>query len=616
MSDDPSVPPTGPAGPQASDRLDSWKEIAVYLNREVRTVQRWEKKEGLPVHRHVHDKLGSVYAYKFEVDSWWKERQQGLAQEVYESEESESEPEVDPAPSSAQSSPRVLTPNPVSRALTVTGVLILTGALVLGAAYLIRHSGDSRSHAPTGKVKLVVLPFRNLSGDAGQDSFVDGLTDEMTTQLAKLEPDHLGVIASNTAMTYKGSSKSIDEIASDLGVDYILEGSVRRAGERVRIGAQLIQATDQTHLWAEDYDRDLRDILALQSDVAQSIASQIQLTLSPQVKERLAKPQPVNREAYEAYLQAVAYWNKRNPEALAKSADLFRRATEIDSTYALAFAGLASTYTLLSQAPNDVSAPRDIMPKAKTAAARALELDPSSSEAHAVMALVRQSYDWDWAGAESEYKRAFELNGGYATARQWHSLLLLAMGRHQEAVDEIERARELDPNSTVIRSSHVQAHYFSREYDHVISECKQMLAVEPGFLILHYHLGQTYAQMGRFAEAIAEFQTAKQQSGELPVIVMALGHAYGLAGDKPKALDSLRELDEIARHRYVAALYYAAIYTGLGDKDRAFAWLEKAYQQRSEYLIYLNVEPMADPLRSDPRFQSLLHRVGLPPRSS
>src|SRR5215469_2149039 len=613
MSDDSSLPLAAATGPQAGHRLDSWKEIAVYLNREVRTVQRWEKNEGLPVHRHLHDKLGSVYAYKFEVDAWWKERQQGLAQEVVDSEGIEPEPEQAPECLSIPKSAEVSVPRPASGPLAVAGLVVLTGALALGAGYLIRHGGSTGAHPPAGKVKLVVLPFRNLSGDPAQDSFADGLTDEMTTQLAKLEPDRLGVIASNTAMTYKGSSKSLDEIALELRVDYLLEGSVRHAGERVRIGAQLIQATDQTHIWAEDYDRDLRDILALQSDVSQAIASQIQLTLSAQVKERLARLQPVNRDAYEAYLQGLAYWIKRNPEALAQSADFFRRATQIDPNYALAYAGLASAYTLMSQAPNDVSAPRDIIPKAKAAAAKALELDRSSAQAHAVMALVRQSYDWDWAGAESEYKQAFDLNGGYATARQWHSLLLMAMGRHREAVDEIERARELDPLSTVIRSSHVQAHYFSRDYDEVISECEQMLAVEPSFLILHYHLGQTYAQTGRLPEAIAEFQTSRKQSGESPVIVMALGHAYGVAGDKSKALDSLRKLDEIARHRYVPAHYYAAIYTGLGDKDKAFEWLDKAYQERSEYLIFLNVEPMADPLRSDPRFQSLLRRIGLPP---
>ncbi len=618
MSDIPSIPRARATESTVGERLDSWKEIAAYLKREVRTVQRWEKKEGLPVRRHLHDKLGSVYAYKTELDAWWKDRQQVLQDEESRPDESSrielESPEGEDAAAAARQSSSAHEPPSARFSKKAVGLLALSAVILIGTAYLVRRSVVLGTRMHPGKIKLVVLPFRNLSGDPAQTPFVDGLTAEMTTQLGRLNPESLGVIDPNTAR--QEADKSIEEIKSDLGADYILEGSVRHSGGRVRIDAQLFQASDQTNVWAENYDRELRDILALQADVAQAIAYKIQITLSPTAKALLAQTPPVNPDAFEAYVQGISYWNRRSPDSLQKSTEFFRQATQLDPNYSLAYASLATSYTLMTHAPNDVGAPKYLMPKAREAAKKALELDDSSAEAHAAVALVRQSYDWDWPGAEREYRRAFELNSAYASARQWYSLLLMALGRHQEAQAQIEMARQLDPLSTVIRSSYVQSLYFSREYDRVIDESKRTLALEPNFLLLRYHLGQAYVQTGRSAEAIEEFRQAKTLSGNLPVMVMALGHAYAVAGQKANALESIHELDDLARNRYVPPLYYAAIYTGLGDKRQAMDWLEKAFQQRTEYLIFLNVEPMADPLRADPRFQNLLRRIGLPHQSN
>ena len=618
-----TAPPHRPSEPLADERLDSGKEIAAYMNREVRTVQRWEESEGLPVHRHQHDKLASVYAHKSELDAWRLQRcPPPNRQDAEEHTAAGREPEPQaPRPEAQQPSDPVVLPRRIPRAsLLVIALAALAAVLVMIVGYFLRPPPP-----PTHKIKLVVLPFKNMSGDPQQAYFSEGLTEEMTTQLGSLDPARLGVIASTSANLYKDTTKSVEEIGSDLGVDYILEGSVRRDANRVRISAQLIQTSDQTHAWAQTYDRDMRDILALQSDVAQAIAEQIQLTLTPEERARLTRAAPVNPDTYEAYLQGLSYqaylkgltyWNERSPEALQKSIQYFNQAIRDDPKYALAYAGLANTYVLLGEVPNDVLPPRAAMLEAKNAATKALQFDDSLAEAHASLGQILQSYDWDWAGAEREYKRALEINPGYATARQWYSLLLRAMGRHQEALEQIQRAQELDPRSLVLRSTFAQAYYFARQYDRVVDLCQSTLQIDPNFLLLRYHLGRAYVEQGRLAEAIVEFEKAKKLSAGHPIMLMALGNAYGVSGRRAEALQTLQDLNGLARKRYVPALYFAAVYTGLGDKNQAFHWLNEAYRERTDYLIYLNVEPMADPLRSDARFQELLQRIGLPHKAA
>jgi TolB-like protein/Tfp pilus assembly protein PilF len=606
-------PPPAPGTPEPppGDRLDSWKEIAVYLKREVRTAQRWEKNEGLPVRRHQHDKLSTVFAYKSELDAWWHERQPQLEKEV-ETPDGEDTPDSSfKIPSTRKDEPAadasaMLAANPLRRALALVVLLFV----ILGVFYLYKRFLLGSQPIST-RTRLVVLPFRNLSSDPAQDVFCQGLTQAMTTQLGRLDPEHLGIIAATTADKIK--DKPVDEIGSELGVNYVLEGSVSRSANQVRIDAQLILVSDQTLKRAITFSRDVGDMLSLQNEVAQAIASDIRLTLSPAEKERLEAGGKVDPEAYEAYLQGLVAWNKRTPQGLAKSIEYFNTAIEKSPKYAAAYAGLADAYSILSAVPTAAMSPLVAMPKAKKAAEEAIGIDPSSAEAHAALALVRQSYDWDWDGAEQEFQRAFAINPSYGSARQWHSLLLMARGRNSEALEEIERARTLDPLSPVIPASRIQAFYFSRQYDRAIEECRKAIEVEPNFLTVHYHLGQSLLAKGKFAEAIAELKKAEALAdGPTPVFTMALGHAYGVSGDRATALKSLAELNAMGAKGYVPALFVSAIYTGMGDRDRAMQWLQKAYDERTEYMIFLNVEPMADPLRSDPRFQALLRKVGLP----
>jgi TolB-like protein/Flp pilus assembly protein TadD len=615
-------PPLVPGLPEALGeiRLDSWKEIAAYLKREVRTAQRWEKNEGLPVHRLHHEKLGSVYAYKSELDAWWRDRRPVLEKEVDES--GESVPDVARQAAgrpedAAHNVDRALEPSPaptpvpqpgtrVAPSRTLTAILVLF--LLLGSAYVIKRILRP-APVSSSRIRLVVLPFRNLSGDPLQEAFCLGLTDAMTTQMGRLEPERLGIIASTTAAIIK--DKPIAEIGKQLAVNYVLEGNALLAGSQVRVDARLIQVSDGTELWADTYSRDARDILAVQNEVAQAIAGNIRLTLSPAEKARLASGTKVDPDAYEAYLQGLAALNKRTPDGLGKSVQYFTEAIQRSPNYAPAYAGLADAYSILSAVPTAAVIPLDAMPKAKKDAQDAIRLDPSSAEAHASMGLVLQSYDWDLNGAEQEYQRAFAINPSYGAARHWHALVLMARGQHQAALDAIEQARTLDPLSPVIPSSRIQAFYFHREYDRAIEESHRALEVEPNFLLVHYHLGQALVQKKQYPEAIEEFQKAEAIAGPSDVFTMALGHAYAVSGNRAAAMKCLADLKAASAKRYVPALYFSSIYTGLGDVDQAIAWLKKACDEKTEYLIYMNVEPIADPLRSDPRFQAILHKIGL-----
>jgi TolB-like protein/Flp pilus assembly protein TadD len=496
-----------------------------------------------------------------------------------------------------------------SRSPWVTVWTVFALAIALAGAYELRKMTATVGPVAS-KTRMVVLPFRNLSNDSAQAIFCQGLTEAMTTELGQLDPEHLGIISATTASIIK--DKPVGEIGRELDVNYVLEGSVSRSGNQVRIDAQLIQVSDQTLRRAIIFQRDAGDMLALQNEVAQAIASDIRLTLTPIERARLAGGGKVPPDAYEAYLQGLVAWSSRTPPGLAKSVDFFKSAIAKSPDYSLAYSGLADAYSILSAVPTAAVSPLDAMPQAKKAAEEAIRLDPASAEAHAALALVKQSYDWDFAGAEREYQTAFALNPSYSSARQWHSLLLSARGRHQEALDEIERARTLDPLSPVIPASRIQAFYFARQYDRAIEECRKALEVSPDFLLFHYHLGQSLVQKQQFPEAIEQLKKAESLAGgKSPVFTMALGHAYGVAGDRAAAAKSLTELHGMAAKGYVPALFFSAIYTGMGDHDRAIEWLQKAVDERTEYMIFMNVEPLADPLRSVSRFQALMQKVGV-----
>jgi TolB-like protein/Tfp pilus assembly protein PilF len=532
---------------RGGQRLDSWKAIAAYLKRDVRTVQRWERYEHLPVHRKLHGKLSSIYAYTSELDAWWGEGHSGRP----------SEPAPDPGP---------LRP------------------------------------------LLAVLPLRNLSGNHEQDYFSEGLTEELISQLSRLNPQQLGVIARGSAMRYKDTAKDIHQIARELGVSYILDGSVRRNDDRVRIAVQLVGVRDQSHLWAESYDHSLRDILELQSEVARAVTEQIALTLSAREQERLRSSRPIAPEAYESYLRGRFFWNQRSADGLQRATDLFERAITIDAGYAPAHAGLADCYALLSTTAVGALKPAVAMPKAEAAANRALELDPRLAEAHTSLAYAQLFFDWDWSSAEASFRRALDFNPGYATAHHWYAEYLTTLGRTMDSLEEFRRAQELDPLSLAIPSALASNFYFERDYDRVIEHSRRTLEADPNFVLAYLNLGRAYSQKRMHRQAIAELKKVHELSPDSAAIKMTLGHAYGVAGKKAEAMAILDRLRRLAKQRYVPAFYFAALYSGLGDVEQSFKWLAKARDERCDYFVYLDREPDADPLRPDPRFHALVPR--------
>jgi TolB-like protein/DNA-binding winged helix-turn-helix (wHTH) protein/tetratricopeptide (TPR) repeat protein len=482
---------------------------------------------------------------------------------------------------------------------------------LLAVAYFSWHRWVARPGSGQDKSVLLVLPFQNLSADAEQEYFSDGLTEEMITQLARLQPERLAVIARTSSMHYKGTNKTIDEIGRELGVHYILEGTVRREGKRVRISAQLIRASDQAHVWADSYDRELSGILAVQNEVAQAVAREIRITLSAHEQTRLASSRPVVAEAHEAYLRGRFFWNKRTPEGLRKAIEHFERAIEIDPGYAAPYTGLADAHLLLLEHAD--TPPEQDLPKARTAALKALEIDSDLAEAHTSVAMIKFCQDWDWAGAEEGFQRAVSLNPNYVTAHHWYALLMATTGRLDEARAEIERAVKLDSLSSLMRTAAGWRVYAAaRQYEQAAHELRLGIELDPLSGTARRRLGAVYVLTGKHEEAIAELREGVRLSGGTPIAQADLGHAYGVAGMRAEARKVLDELRQLSRSHYVDATRFALIYTGLGEKDRAMEWLEKAYQRRDMGLIMLPPDPRFDPLRNDPRYQSLLRRMKLP----
>jgi len=455
---------------------------------------------------------------------------------------------------------------------------------------------------------LAVLPLENLSGDITQDYFADGMTEALIASLAKI--GSLRVISRTSVMRYKGTRKPLPEIAQELNVEAIVEGSVMRSGDRVRITAQLIHAQIDQHLWAESYDRDVRDVLGLQSDVATKIANEVHIKLTPRERARLKQVRPLNPEVHDAYLKGRYCLNKRNAEGFKKALAYFDHAIQLDPACALAYAGLADTYTLLGAASYGTLTPRDVMGKAKEAAMKALLLDDELAEAHASLAFVRFRLDWDWSGAEQEFQHAVELNPNYATAHHWHALFLAAMGKTEDALAEINRAQAQDPLSLIVRSGVGRVFHFAREYQRAIAQFCSALEMDPNFAQAHFDLGMSYAQCGRLSDAIAEIKQASSLAGR-PVTLAVLGHVCGMAGDRNAALNVINNLKSLSEAQYVSPLEFAYVHIGLGERDQAFSCIEEAYRQRAGLLVYLKVEPMFDRIRSDPRFQETLRKIGL-----
>ena len=606
MAGEPNSSGLGAAAAPA-DRLDSWKEIAAYLKRDIRTVQRWEKFEGLPAHRHQHNRKSSVYAYKSELDTWFHERQpedDPAADAVFE-------PESDNEEQNGNSDVPGPSPKPPPWRYVKQLALAASALLLLAAGYEIyRYFHDTQVAA--GRVRLAVLPFSNLNVDPSQDFFSAGLTDQLITQLGSLNPDRLGVIAATSSKIVSG--KTIQDVSRILNVQYVVEGSVLKEGNQVRIDVQLIEAKGETHLWAQSYTRDVSDVLRLQEEVSSDVARQIGVALpaSPSTTRTLAAaaPRTVNGAALEAYLKGSFELSYRKD--LPGSIQFFQEAIQQDQNYALAYVGLASAYLLLGQVPNDGLPPVEAKPKARDAAQHALELDPSLGMAHAVLGNIACGFDWDMDTAGREFRRAIQLEPNNPTAHEWYGHYLIVTGRLPEATAEVSHALELDPVSPLFKTVRAENSYYARNYDQAIQEASSILDENPGFWLARFWLGSAYREKGMYPEAIEQFRRARQDSHDGPGMIMAYGHAEGLAGNKAEARQALDDLNKLAEKRYVPSLYFAGVYLGLGERDKAMAALEKAYDQKTDRLIYLGVDPVADPLRTDPRFRNLLHRIGLP----
>jgi TolB-like protein/DNA-binding winged helix-turn-helix (wHTH) protein/Flp pilus assembly protein TadD len=490
----------------------------------------------------------------------------------------------------------------------VLGVFI--ALIAAGGAYLQWSRSRVRPQPTNGRLMLAVLPFENLTGDAAQDYFSDGLTEEMISQLGHLDPQHLGVIARTSVMHYKHSQAQLDLIGRELGVQYVLEGSVRRDADDVRISAQLIQVKDQTPIWVRQYDRELSHLLALQGEIAQEIAGEIQLTLGDGKRissDGKLAASPSSYEAYDLYLKGRYFWNKRTEKGFRQAIDYFQQAVTKDTNYARAYAGLADSYALTSS--YRFASPNELMPKARAAALRAIQIDDGLAEAHTSLALITENYDWDWQTAEKEYRRALQLDPNYATAHQWYAEYLSFQGRFDEALRESERARQLDPLSLIIATDNGAILYYSRQYERALEQFRAVLAMEPSFPRAHMVI-LPYVEKGMFAEALAD--TAEWHYSDDSPVWEAQAYVYGRSGQQLQARRAMAKWARWNRRRRSHSTSVLAMaYTAMGNHEEAFRCLEKAYQEHSNGLTTLKVEPGYDPLRSDRRFQELLQRVGL-----
>jgi TolB-like protein/Flp pilus assembly protein TadD len=553
-----------------SERLDSWKEIAAYLKRDESTVRRWQK-EGLPVHRHVHQKKAAVYAYKPELDAWWENGPARLEL-----------PEV-----ATEGRRRKLE----RWTAALTFMALVTAALNFGGLR-DRLLGRETARPMTS---IAVLPLENLSGDPEQEYFADGMTEALVSHLGRISS--LRVISRTSAMHYKGTTKRLPEIANELGVDIVVEGSVLRSGDRVRITAQLIHLNPEQHLWAESYERDLGDVLTLQGDVARAIARQVDAKLTPQEHARLAGVRTVNPEAYEAFLKGRQVF-ERWPGLSEKAVEYFQEAIDRDPTFAEAHGALAVSMD------NQLS---EVLPAAKAAAEVALELDPNLPEALVTLGRFKLTVEWDWKGAEEYLRRAAELNPNNSYDHNAYAGFLTFMGRSDEAIAEARRTERLDPaNPFVIRMVGF-ALLNSRRYPEAIGHYQRALQLDPNHYLARWELAQCYALMGQFSVALAEYK----KLGDITADPM-VGHLYAVSGQPEEARKIAENLVRLSKQRYVTPLFIAIPYAGLGNREMALRFLEQGYENRDRLMFLMNVSPFFDNLRDHPRFQDLLRRMNFP----
>ncbi|HVT43490.1 MAG TPA: protein kinase [Thermoanaerobaculia bacterium] len=488
----------------------------------------------------------------------------------------------------------------------IGGAVLL--AVVAGAFILWSQRRDATIPAAPTIRSLAVLPLEEIGRDEADEYFADGLTELLVTELAKVPS--LRVISRTSVLSYAPQNKRLPEIARDLGVEGIVQGTVQRVGGRVRITARLMHGPTDSHLWAHSFESGLDDLFGLQTQIARAVVTHIEGNLSPRHAARLDARPAVNAEASQSYLRGRFEWNKRTPESMKNALELYREALQVDPSFALAHAGIANYYSVLPFYSS--VAPRESFPQAKEAALKALQLDPSLAEAHASLGYIRLYYDWDWTGAEKEFRRARELQPSFADLHHWYSRFLTTMGRHEEALAELEKAHKLDPLSRVLPANKGMILYFARRYDEALGQLQTALELDPAFPVAHWGLGLCYVVQGKFDDSLASLEKAIEISPRSINTLASLGHVYALAGRKEKAQEILAQMDEQSKLRYVSAYHFALIHVGLGNHDDAIRWLEKAYDERSTLLTYVGMDPRFDPLRSDPRLGSILDRAGVP----
>lgn len=458
------------------------------------------------------------------------------------------------------------------------------------------------------KHRIAILPFSNISPDTRDEYFADGMTEELISTMSKISG--LEVIARTSVMSYKGGQKKISEVAKELQVGTVLEGSVRKAGDKLRITVQLIDSQTSAHLWAESYDRELKDVFAIQNDISKTIAQTLKVQLLPKERSTIENMQTVSQEAYSLYLKGRFYWNQRNKEALMKAVENFEKAIQLDAEYALAYSGLADSYYIIGQ--YGFGNPRTNFQKAKTLARKALELDENLPEAHATYAMVSAFFDYDWVKAEEEIKRAIELNPKYASAHQWYYNLLLCQERLGEGYEELKKALDLDPLSLIINDNLVDYLVLRNEYDLAERQIKNILEMDPNFLSSHWNLMRIYLRTSRPEDALQEAMTISKLSRDPFDGKIALGSIYAMTGKVAEAKNLVSELEKTrAGGEYISSCILAGLRVLIGDVDSGFKWLERAYEERAGALPYLRVYDSFDTIRSDPRYLSLLRKVGL-----
>jgi TolB-like protein/Tfp pilus assembly protein PilF len=596
MKDPSPVSTPGPSDHPSEAHLDSWKEIATYVKRDVSTVQRWEKREGMPIHRHVHDKRGSVYAFTSELDTWLQSRKLRLEEEQKEHEGS-AETRVD-----AEGDGSRWTPG--RRRWLVAGGVALLALLAVTEVMTRSRTRDATRPKITS---LAVLPLKNLSGDPTQEYLADGMTEALIGRLSRIHD--LRVISRTSVMHFKDTQLSVPEIAKTLRVDSLVEGSVIREGSRIRVHAQLIRGATDEHFWSETYDRELRDALALESEVAQSISRRVEVTVTGQEQVRLTAVRIVAPEVYESYLKGVFALDKSNGRAgLEEGIGHFEDAIRRDPTFAPAYVGIAAADMELSTVFIG-GRPAEFRPKVESAARKALQLDPELAEAHVLLANIQKD-QWQWAEAEAEFRRALDLNPNDAVAQNGFADWLLSQGRPEEALAWARRAREHDP----LAVSGIKIGWIlfqARRYEEAIHELRSVLAVLPDHTGALWFLGFALIANGQPEEAIPVLEKVVSASGHTPAALGVLIRAYAHAGRRADALRALEELKRRQKTSYVPTAAFVNAYLGLDDKEQAFVWLEKAYDEKSNMLQLLKVHPYFDPVRDDPRFADLIRRVGL-----